>query len=279
MGLNNERFLAELEERGLVVDRHAKSGFRHTELALASTMLRDEQRLHIQEPPELSSMVSHRLITRRTHLVNTKVMDELRGLGYRLVYVPPPVLHVYWSGWDEERDTGHLTDFETQALARTPLRTLLAGFVMDQQRARVESSLVQWASTAGKRQEIVFAHLMVPHTPFLWGPEEKPLGPLPCWMAGGCNLYHASLDELGLSRDEYAALLVPQVEAVNRRVLAAVDDLRTADPDALIVIFSDHGTRYERPINDEWFKTLFAASPQITGPDGLFVSVVNLTAR
>lgn len=279
MGLDNDRFLADLEQRGLVVDREAESDFGRTELTLASTMLRDDQRLHIQEPPELPSMVSHRLTTRRTHLVNTNVMDELRGLGYRLVYVPPPVLHVYWSGWDEERDTGHLTDFETQALQRTPLRTLLAEFVMDQQRARVESSLLQWTRTAGERQEIVFAHLMVPHTPFLWGPEEDELGPLPCWMAGECNMYHASVDELGLSNDEYETLLVPQVEAVNRRVLAAVDELRTADPDALIAVFSDHGTRYQLPVNDEWFKTLFAASPHITGPEGLFVSVVNRTGR
>jgi hypothetical protein len=276
LGIDNEPFLAALSERGIVTDRQATTLFRRSELTLASTMLSDpEPLLLIGDPDGHLATLEHRRKVRREHLVNTDTMDLYRGAGYRLVYVPPPVTHVVWQGWDDRRDTGHLTDFEISLIQHSLVSDVFSAWIMDQQRDRVDASLDAWISSAGRRQELVVAHLMVPHTPFLWGPGRDPLGPIDCWRAGLCNMFHATVQDLRITVDEYASLLPHHLEAVNERVIAAIDRLLERDPEAVIIVFSDHGLRYEHPVNDEWHRSFFAIRGSTPlRADGLFTDLL-----
>ena len=71
----------------------------------------------------------------------------------------------------------------------------------------------------------VFAHLMTPHPPYVFGPNG---GIVECFP--DCSYWDL--------RDLSAERLVDQVDAVNHIILEAVDDL---DDDAVVVLFSDHG--------------------------------------
>jgi hypothetical protein len=268
LGINNEPFLAELELLGFFVDRESSSPYLHTEMALAGSMGTANLPAH-PESDDFGDTLSHRHLYRRTYLINTPTMDAFRDLGYRLTYIPSPIMHTDWRGWDERRDVGILTDFETLLIQRSPARYVLGGWVLEQQRATIDASLEAWSKQGG----LTFAHVMAPHPPFVWEDE-----PPACWYAAQCNLWESGAAELGLTEEEYAGLLATQIERVNAALLHAVRRVIAEHPDAMVVLFSDHGARYSEDVSDEWHRNLFASrTPGLRftpGVQGLFVRLL-----
>lgn len=92
----------------------------------------------------------------------------------------------------------------------------------------------------------VFAHLMTPHVPFLYGDDGEPLGAPPCWP--GCGLMPRPLStQYGLGGT---------VEWLNGRIVDLVVRIDEQWPGAGIVLFSDHGARFHDV--DENHKVLLA---------------------
>jgi hypothetical protein len=50
-----------------------------------------------------------------------------------------------------------------------------------------------------------------------------------------------------------------QIHALNPRLLGAVDSILSAHPDAVIVIFGDHGGRISAEETEEWHRPFLAA--------------------
>jgi len=270
---DNQPFLDALSSRGFFVNPDARTAFTNTELTLASTQVEDP-RVIAAAFPEAIEVIDLRREVRRTLLVNTPAMDELRDLGYRLVYVPPPVGFVQWSGWDERDESGALNDFEVHLLQQTLLRGMIGEWIMDQTRQHVDEALEAWSTPTGDGR-FVFAHLEAPHPPFLWSPDGDQERPLTCWYERACSLYGAQLESLGISTAEYAERLAPQIDTLNRKVLTAVDRLIERDPGGVVVIFSDHGTRYVEGDSEEAHSTLYAArGTDVTEVDGLFPALI-----
>ena len=58
-----------------------------------------------------------------------------------------------------------------------------------------------------------------------------------------------------------------QLDELNRLVLEALDRIQEVDPDAVVVLFSDHGIRYSLEDLDEHYRILLAArTPGVTPP-------------
>jgi hypothetical protein len=118
------------------------------------------------------------------------------------------------------------------------------------------NSLVGLADPA--EQRLVLAHLLMPHTPFLWGAGGAEL-PAPAWWPS-VQLFESVTEKIGISHTGYADGLRDQIEVVNRRVVDAVDAIVERDPRAVIVVFSDHGARYaEAAEKTEWHRSFLAA--------------------
>jgi hypothetical protein len=82
---------------------------------------------------------------------------------------------------------------------------------------------------------------------------------------------------MGVTRSDYAHLLGGQIEFLNGRLLEMVDRITATDPDAVVILFSDHGARFDSQVTDEYYRTFFAA--RTPGHEGLFpddVSPVNV---
>ena len=277
---DNAPFIDELDRLGFQVHADATSTFGGTSWTLASTMLHEPNELEpyadIDSTPDLWATLRE---LRRSYLVNVPMMDRLRDAGYRLEYTAAGVDLSEWRGWDETHDSGHISDTEALLIQRSPLAHQLGSWVMDQLRSRVDDSLEAWvASSKDGRQKVSFAHVMPPHAPLLWGPDEVGLMPRDCWFARGCSMYTVIAEQLGFSRQEYGEHLGWQIDAVNRRVTEAVRQITEADADAIVVVMSDHGARYQ-PHSPERFHTFLATRiphhPDLMssdpGPDGLFV--------
>jgi len=62
-----------------------------------------------------------------------------------------------------------------------------------------------------------------------------------------------------MSFSEYSDRYVAQIEALNALVLESMESIIEADPQAVIVLTSDHGTRYSQEDEAEQWRVLLAA--------------------
>jgi hypothetical protein len=89
-------------------------------------------------------------------------------------------------------------------------------------------------------RKFVFAHIIAPHPPFVFGPNGEPIEPAdrPFTLGDASDFTRRS------SRDEYRRGYVGQVQYVNRRILAAIDDvLAHSQTRPVIILQGDHGSR------------------------------------
>lgn len=175
-----------------------------------------------------------------------------------------------------------LDDFELAALELTPLAALPAGWLRedsyDAHRRKVTDSfagLEQSAALAGPK--FVFAHLMVPHPPFVFAADGAPRHPRGGMFGDG--------DGFPGSRAEYVAGYRDQVQFVTARLAAVVDAvLRAPGPRPVIVIHADHGPGSRLVWNDPRRTSMrerfgiFAAFYFPDGPAGLYPAITPVNA-
>jgi hypothetical protein len=160
-------------------------------------------------------------------------------------------------GW--QVSAGGLNDFEVRLLgtsiAGMMTREWTADVVAGSLRGHFEESLRLMVESTASR---TFAHVLAPHPPFLYAG-----GLSACWP--GCDIFDVAASKLEISVDEWADRMDGQLRAVNERVLAAVDQLLGDHPDAVIVLFSDHGGRYDLELDEVHRSFLAARTPDHPG--------------
>lgn len=282
-GYDNSGFIGALEDLGFDVAGNATARFRRTEFTLASTMLSDPSPVdaYAATPRTSAAMTASRRAVRREYLRDEPTMDALRSAGYQLIYVPSQVGHVEWRGWDVTLDTGQLTSFEVYLLQRSALSSFVDGWIVDQQRDRIETSLAAWSGTADRPgQHLTFGHVMSPHPPFLYGPEA---GLPDCWYRLGCTMFEVRLVDVDMSLEDYGRRFGEQLDGLNPLTLDAVERVIDSDPSAVVILMSDHGARFSQGVEDEHFHSFFATRlpgdlrlAGDPGPDGLFVRLLDM---
>jgi hypothetical protein len=83
-----------------------------------------------------------------------------------------------------------------------------------------------------------------------------------------CSTFDHYITTLGLSSNEYGQRLAGYLAYTNRRVLEAVRTVVSERPDAVVIVMSDHGSRYDPDDPQEHFRNLFAA--RTPGVDDVF---------
>jgi len=163
--------------------------------------------------------------------------------------VAPPIGHVQMPG-ARRLDDGGINDFEAALLADSVLGVIAPNrtreWIVGQLSARTREAIEILRTTEERR---VFVHLMAPHPPFGAGPE--------CWPE--CQLFETLTDKLGITVDDWAAGMHINLVALQQQLLPALGDIVEREPDAVIVLFSDHGGRYGWGDPDEWHRTFLAA--------------------
>jgi hypothetical protein len=226
---DNHEFVDYLTERGFYVVPDAKTNYTVTFLSLASSLnmqyinyLADELGVDSTDRRQAYQMIQ-----------DSEAVRFLRSKGYKFVH--------FQSGWgatgrnpDADRDIkcGMVTEFAQVLVRTTVLRPLADRLIPDDRRTVV---LCTFETLPEVQQTIeaprfVFAHILVPHPPFLFGPHGEPMDTDPDFDSRDWDHYY-----LG------------QLAFVNKKVEVLVDKiLSEAETPPIIVLQGDHGSRSRR---------------------------------
>jgi hypothetical protein len=244
LGYDNGPFLGDLERRGFEVAADSRSNYSRTGLTLASMF----NMAYIDAIPALSSPPEgynqqHRLISDTLHAGNP-ALDVLHRAGYESFYLPSSVAQYAVEPVHHMLAGDELDNFEIFLLGKTALGPTVtvaaADAIYDQQRSRTLEAFGMVAKIAEGRAQtprFVFAHVMVPHPPFVFDRD----GSTP--SVPECSPERCSILEAPIDRDLHLARYLGQLAYTNELVTRTVDAIITADPEAVIVLMSDHGSR------------------------------------
>jgi hypothetical protein len=202
-----------------------------------------------------------------THVINAaSATDALRERGYTIATIPTAFTSTAIESADEYLSDGRLSELEVRLVTVSPWATIFRDPVLDwlrqEQADGVATTLQKVSELAASPQSsslrFVLAHVPSPHTPFVLHPEgtEGPdvLGCLP-----SCGFWNATIDELDIDFATYREGLRLQIEELNTLVTNTVREVVEADPEAVVVIMSDHGIRYSLDDIPEHYRIFLAA--------------------
>jgi hypothetical protein len=268
-GFDNAAFLDELARRGFEVSQASHSNYLFTQLTLTSlfhaSLLGDVEPL----AGVLNGDTPAQPTARRV-LNGNPVFEFLRNRGYTVVTYAIPYEDPALRKADVLVQLGGLNEFERQLIGTTFVLDVLT--MLDREtsaknlRSQISESFAEIPVVAADRSlgpRFLFAHVMAPHTPFVFGPGGAPVT---------SGLPPRFVDRIGphnLTREEFGRLLLGQIEYVNEEAIRAIDAITASSPTPpIVIVMSDHGPRGEgvdpaTATDDELrtaFGTLFAAS-------------------
>ncbi len=227
-GFDNSDFLIQLEKRGFFVASESRSNYMQTFLSLASSLNMKHVAYLSQELGEdaQNREVPYALIE------NSEVRQFLKSRGYTFVHIS--------SGSSEMTNTnrfadinlkgGKIDEFSLVLVETTALYPFVRNIIEADSRDRVLyafDALSRVPDFASPR--FTFAHIIVPHPPFVFGPNGEQIAD-PKLQLAGTNYWKL--------KNHY----IDQVKFTNTKVLALVDDILRKEKTPPVIIFQgDHG--------------------------------------
>jgi hypothetical protein len=219
-----------LRDRGFVIAPASRSNYSQTYLSLASTL----------NLTYLDGIVEARRGTSdwrplHAYIKQNAVIGALKRLGYGIGWVGSSYSATRENELADEcacgRDVGELG---LAILKGSPFaHAALEPLTYERHRAGVIHSLDAIATVAGHApRRFVFAHLLVPHPPFVFGPHAR----LP-----KTRFAYFDGDSFEGGRDAYRVGYREQAAWFLERIVGVADAVIRRDPDAVIIIQSDHG--------------------------------------
>lgn len=220
LDLDNTTFLDELDERGFAVADDSYSSYPVTALSISSVLEMDYVATDSADLPDGAYGPTSAMRGKG------RVVDALHEHGYRYLYADNGVFD--WSTCDpaavdvciDAPRSGPSWGNLTRTVADlTPLAEIRSDARPD------PASTVRRAQQQMRADEpeFVFAHVLNPHEPY--------------WFEDDCS-YRTSPVSSAFDPDRYAQ----QLTCLNPRILDAVDAITAADPDAIVMLQSDHGS-------------------------------------
>jgi hypothetical protein len=261
-GYDNTAFIDWLTRNGFYVARHARANYSQTMLSLASSL-----NLNYLDPVELQGAAANAATDARWHvdltsaavqLLNSanenarlplahliqsnRVAATLKEHGYRFVAFTSGYGGVQFPNADAAPRATALSDFEESIIQSTPIADLLDRAYelrREMHRRRIRYIFDHLADEADDRApRFVFAHILSPHTPFVFRADGTPL------PATNRNVYYDEEFEQGnpMDRTRFMSGYRGQVEYVTREIQQVLETL-LADSTRrrLIILQGDHG--------------------------------------
>jgi hypothetical protein len=260
-GSDNSWLRDDLTERGFSVSDSTYSGYLHTQLSITSTLSMDysfQPRGHY---------VGDFVTTNPIIMGDNPVVSTFEANGYRYVYAPDG--GVEWVACPPYQvgdrvcipSFGGQWPFDGPNLALTGA-TPVGSFpipIVHNDVASVMAGIDQVDDT--DQPLFVYAHILSPHYPHRYLPD--------------CSLRDTFIEGYHSSGAERLAMYATDAQCLDHEFVDAVDTILAKDPDAVIIMQSDHGSRFSFDWDmtyDQWqpanFRERFGAVNAIRLPAG-----------
>ena len=241
--IDNEPFVAALEERGFAVARAGRSDYIWTHTTVPSALHMDYVE-HISALEPVAAGEAPQQPTIRNAIDENPAFAVAREHGYTTVSVGSGFEQVTARKTEVFVDSGDLNEFEVTLLASTfvgDIVNLVAPtFAASEQASRIEHNLDALPTIASAHGDPVFvwAHVPAPHQPTVFGADGSVVAvPLTDTFYGDSPM------ERGEDPAEFRERYRAQLTYLNARILETVDDIvsQSSEP-PVILLFGDHGS-------------------------------------
>jgi hypothetical protein len=234
---DNQPFINELERRGFQVASRSKSNYMQTALSVASTLNMDYMNNINPALPDRGQLIGQ--------ISHSQVRAILEGYGYQIIAFSSGYLPTEISDADIYLASSTISqnyDLESLLAVNTIARPLfeigwidlpISKYRATQDRIQfIFQTLTSLPNIASPK--FVFAHLLIPHPPFIFT-EDGPITPDEYYIL-------ADGERLGASVGVYQKGYSAQLEYTNSQILSTVDAiLAGSDQPPIIIIQADHG--------------------------------------
>ncbi len=240
-GYDNGEFLQYLTEAGFYVASDSRANYCQTLLSLAASL----NMTYLDDLAERVGVNARGRVPLIDMIMNGRVLRLLRESGYVIV--------AYSSGWvgTEVRNADvymaprwSLDEFQTQLINMTPVpfigRQLGIYDEYGLHRERILFALDQLGDEPElEAPRFVFAHIVAPHPPFVFGRNGEPIAPdYRFALHDGTHV----ISRRRLTRDEYVQGYREQLIFINSKIQLTIDDILAKSTRPLVIILqADHG--------------------------------------
>jgi len=240
-GIDNQPFIEQLEELGFFVARCSQSNYAQTQLSLASSLNMD----YLENLGEnyvagntsragIDDLISHSLVRKALENLGYRTVAFETGFKYTQIEDADLYFAPRTGTLEKLHLSGGLNDFEVMFLRTTAGLILSDGLIVlpqylqpdfdNPRRIHRERVLYVFDQTSElpevESPKFVFAHIVTPHPPYVFGPEG---------------------DFTDFDRDETAGYR-DQVKYLNKIIIPLMEKIISeSSPDPIIIIQSDHG--------------------------------------
>ena len=228
-GYDNQEFIDYLNDKGFYVATKSRTNYMYTFLSLASSLNME----YINELNDTVMAESECCRIASQMIKDNKVMRFLRKREYKFVnFRSGCSLTDYNRYADRNIHCGRLDEFLMVLIRTTMLRAFESHFI-GPARGRVLRIFSQLAEVQHsiKGPKFVFAHILAPHPPYLFGPNGEPVKDIELKMAPEAW--------------EDKQLYLDQLIFVNKKVKELIEEiLSETEIPPIIILQSDHGPGY-----------------------------------
>jgi hypothetical protein len=235
-GCDIEPFLAAMKERGFCVIGGSAANYAQTHLSLAATL----NMTYLDGVANAIGRDSSSRIPLLAMIAGNRAASAFRQAGYRYLTLSTGYLDTALADADVAyAGAPALSHFAMALLGRTPLAAWPA-LQYDFHRRRLGQVFDRLAAVAAEPgPTFVVAHFTVPHHPFIYGRDGRPVTPArPFTFADDVGYFQASAE----TRAEYRRAYAEQIGYVNARISRVIDAiLARSRRTPVIVVQGDHG--------------------------------------
>lgn len=249
---DNSPFLNFLENKGFSVAEKSRANYNQTWLALSSAFNLTYLNSFVGE----HGMEENNRTPLKQLIQNNKVVPFLKHYGYKFVSFESGQSFTNMKAADipmpPRKDAEEVDEFHVTFLGSTPLPGFFyeVGRLIGEpknayqiHRDRINYAFDHLPDLAGKESPIfVFAHILGPHPPFVFGPNGEAIDPdRRYWIGDGTAFFNK-----GGTMEEYLNNYTGEVEYLNTRLKETIEKILTkSKTPPIIIIQSDHGSRLE----------------------------------
>lgn len=234
---NDREFISFLESKGFYIAEESSSNYSQTGLSLASS-------LNLTYLDELSQQVgrqSANLLHIEANIEDNLVFYQLRQAGYTVVSFSSGFILTDINTADQSLASKKTPDsFQNILINNTPLSIFLLGKQYDWHRQRIQFTLQKLPEVPQDNQPtFVFAHVLAPHPPFVFGPNGESINPPRKY-----DIYDGSVFLAVADREEYLDGYRNQLTYIIEATKIAIEGiLENSSTQPVIIIQGDHGPR------------------------------------